>query len=263
MRKKLFGVLPRVLVLLTVLAFSFAIAKEDPAHPPKSDNSLAKTAGTPIAMPLNINNFVTWMKVTGQGNWTSTNTDGGYYPRGSSWVIYQDGFVYGGKPYLDAAKTQPAPIQDMRVNGQSYNIGTREGHVIGIGAGAVAVSPSDPQARMYRVRRDYMQMAIDEIRRDAGEVNEKLTADVTDAEVAAVRAQYAKDWDEWPVALGAPYVERNGIAGYQKPPAFNYDPAQGPLFTTDSLIARKLDEPGIAGADPNSPADQVMWTCLQ
>jgi hypothetical protein len=259
MRKMLFGVLPRVLVLLTVVAFSFAIAKEDPANRPKSDNSLAKTAGTPIAMPLNINNFVTWMKVTGQGNWTSTNKDGGYYPRGTSWAIYQDGFVFGGKPYLDAAKTQAAPIQDMRVGGQSYNVGTRGGQVNGFGAGAVAVSPANADVRMYRVRRDYLQMGTDELRRDAAEVNEKLSADVTDAEMAAVKSQYARDWDEWPVALGAPYVERNGIAGYQKPPAFNYDVAAGALFTTDSLISQKRDEPGIAGADPNSPADQVMW----
>lgn len=260
MRTKLFGVLPRVLVLLTVAAFSFAIAKEDPANPPKSDNSLAKTAGTPLARPLNINNFVTWMKATGQGNWTTTNHDGGFYPRGTSWVIYQDGFVFGGKPYVNAALTTPAPNQDMRVNGQSYNVGTREGRIIGTGAAATRANPADADVRIYRVRRDYAQMATDELRRDAAEVNEKLAADVTEAEMAAILAQYQKDWDEWPVAYGAPYVERNGTPGYQKPPAFNYDATKGPLFTLDSLIARKQDEPGIAGADPNSPADQVMWT---
>ena len=260
MRKKLFGVLPRVLVLLTVLAFSFAIAKEDPANPPKSDNSLAKTTGTPLARPLNISNFVTWMKATGQGNWTTTNKDGGYYPRGTSWVIYQDGFVYGGKPFLDASKATPAPTQDLRVNGQSYNVGTREGRIIGTGAAATRANAADADVRIYRVRRDYLQMAAADLRKDAAEVSEKLAADVTDAEMAAITAQYAKDWTEWPVAYGAPYVERNGIAGYQAPPAFNYDKSKGALFTTDSLIAQKKDEPGIAGADPSSPADQVMWT---
>ena len=78
------------------------------------------------------------MKATGQGNWTTTNKDGGYYPRGTSWAIYQDGFVYGGKPYLNAQKTTPAPTQDMRVNGQSYNVGTREGRIIGTGAASNA-----------------------------------------------------------------------------------------------------------------------------
>ncbi len=260
MRKMLFGVLPRVVVLLTVAVFSFAIAKEDPANPPKSDNSLAKIAGTPLARPLNINNFVTWMKATGQGNWTTTNRDGGYYPRSTAWVIYQDGFVYGGKPYLDAAKTQPAPLQDMRVNGQSYNVGTREGRIIGTGAAATRANPADADVRIYRIRRDYAEMGSEDLQRDAAEVNEKLYNDVTAAEKAAITAQYAKDWDEWPVAYGAPYVERNGTPGYQKPPAFNYNESAGALFTADSLIARKLDEPGIAGADPNSPADQVMWT---
>ncbi len=260
MRKMLFGTLPRVLVVLLGVAVSFAVAKEDPANPPKSDNALAKISGSPLARPLNINNFVTWMKATGQGNWTTTNKDGGFYPRGTTWVIYQDGFEYGGRAYVDAAKTQPAPNQDLRVNGQSYNVGTREGRIIGTGAAAVRATPSDADVRMYRIRRDYLQMGSDELRRDAAEVNEILTADVTDAQMAAITAQYAKDWDEWPIAYGAPHVERNGVPGFQKPPAFNYDNNAGPLFTTDSLIARKLDEPGIAGADPNSPADQVMWT---
>jgi len=61
MRKMLFGAVPRVLVLLTVLVWSIAAAKEDPANPSKRDNSLDKTTGTPLARPLNINNFVTWM----------------------------------------------------------------------------------------------------------------------------------------------------------------------------------------------------------
>ena len=260
MRKMLFGVLPRVLVLLTVAAFSLAIAKDDPRNPSKSDNSLAKIDGTPLARPLNINNFVTWMKATGQGNWTTTNKDGGYFPRGTGHLIYQDGLVYGGKAFLDAGLTQPHPVQVERVIGQSYNVGTREGRIIGSGAGATRANPSDPDVRMYRIRRDYMQMSDEDLQRDAAEVGEKLFADVTDAEKASVTALYAKDWDEWPVQYGAPYVERNGTPGYQKPPAFNYDATAGPLFTTDSLIARNLDEPGIAGVDPNSPADQVMWT---
>ena len=54
--------------------------------------------------------------------------------------------------------------------------------------------------------------------------------------------------------LGAPYVERNGTPGYQKPPAFSE------TFKAENLITGKYDEPGVAGADPNSPAGQVIWT---
>jgi hypothetical protein len=262
MRKTLFGALAGALVLLTVLAWSLANAKEDPANPPKREY-LAKTNGTPLARPLNINNFVTWMKTTGQGNWTTSNKDGGIYPRGTSNVIYQDGFEYGGIPYLDAAHTVHAATQpELRCNGQSYNVGTREGWITGSGANAAAIDPSDPGVRMYRIRRDYASMSVDELRRDAGEVNEKLSTDVTQSDMDAIVAAYAKDWTEWPVALGAPYVERNGHAGYQAPPAFNTDPTKGKLFTVDSLISGKYDEPGIAGADPNSPADQVMWNAF-
>ncbi|HSQ75763.1 MAG TPA: hypothetical protein VLT13_09420, partial [Bacteroidota bacterium] len=193
MRKMLFGVLPRVLVLLTVAAFSFAIAEEDPANPSKSDNSLAKTTGTPFARPLNINNFVTWMKATGQGNWTTTNKDGGYFPRGTGHAIYQDGFIYGGRAFVDAALTQPHPVQDLRVIGQSYNVGTREGRIIGTGAGATRANPSDPDVRMYRIRRDYLQMSEEDLVKDAAEVGEKLQRDVTAGEIAAIAAQYAKD----------------------------------------------------------------------
>ena len=67
-------------------------------------------------------------------------------------------------------------------------------------------------------------------------------------------AQYATDWNDWPVDLGAPYIERNGTPGYQKPPAFSE------TFKVDDLIKGNYDEPGVAGADPNSPADQVIWT---
>ena len=246
-----------MLVLLTVLVWSIAVAKEDPASPSKRDNSLDKTTGTPLARPLNINNFVTWMKATGQGNWTTQLKDGGFYPRGTSWVIYQDGFVFGGKPFLDAAKTIPAVSQpELRVGGQAQTSVHAKGASLAPERNANRADPAGADVRMYRIRRDWLQMGSDELKKDAAEVGEKLQSAVTQSDMDAILASYALDWNEWPVSYGAPFVERNGQAGYQKPPAFNYDASKGKLFTTDSLIAGKYDEPGIAGADPNSPADR-------
>lgn len=257
------------LKLLTILVVVFGFLSSTvigAAIPDKNnrqkDKSLMKPTGEPLYQILNINNITTWMRADGQQNHSPTGDNGSYYPRGTKWVIYQDGFVWAGKAYLDAGLTQPATPQLIRVGGQTYNIGTRAGRIIGQGATAVAQSPADPDVRIYRIRRDYAQMEMQELLRDASETFEIPISSVTKSQTDKVFAQYAKDWDEWPVAYGAPYIERNGIPGYQKPKPFNYDATKGPIFTTDSLIAYNYDEPGLAGADPNSPADQVVWTVI-
>jgi hypothetical protein len=126
--------------------------------------------------------------------------------------------------------------------------------VIGFGSLAVPADPNSPDVRMYRVRRDYFFMTNDELRREASDFFEVPLADVTQLQMTQVRSQYETDWNEWPVTYGAPYIERNGVLGYQPPPAF------GQNFTVDSLISGNYDEPGLAGANTSFPADQVVWT---
>lgn len=89
---------------------------------------------------------------------------------------------------------------------------------------------------------------------DVKGTNEVDSASVTQAMNDSLLTRYDNDWKNWPVGKGAPYIERNGIPGYQVPPSFS------PTFTLDSLIAQHYDEPGIAGDDPQKPADQVIWT---
>lgn len=250
-----------ILVVLVALGNLSVTAVENPEKG-KSPKNFYKPTGKPEYQILNINNLWTWMRYDGQQNHSPTGDDGCYFPRGTKWVIYQDGFVWAGKAYLDPNFTQPAPVQLIRVGGQTYNIGTKPGRIIGFGANAVPQSPADDDVRIYRIRRDYAEMNLEELRRDAGESFEIPISDVTQSHIDQIIAQYEKDWNEWPVAYGAPYIERNGTPGYQKPKAFNYDPDKGPLFTLDSLIAGNYDEPGLAGADPNSPADQVIWTVI-
>jgi hypothetical protein len=211
--------------------------------------------GTPLALPLNINTFVSWVRANGQGNWTAGGAAGGIYPRATSTAIYVDGFEFAGKPYLNAEHTlQPGRQHEVRAGGQSYDAGTREGRIIGEGSAALPADTADPDVRIYRIRRDYAVMSDDDVRRDAAEVGEKLLADVTPSDMDAIRNAYAKDWAEWPVAYGAPFIERNGIPGFQNPPAFS------DTFSVDSLIEKGFDEPGICGLNPGLPADQVLWT---
>jgi hypothetical protein len=243
-------------LLLGLLTYPL-LSAEKPEGPKQGnkDQSLNKSAQTKNNAILNINNFTTWLRADGQGqNPPNAAFNGDQFPRGTTHPIFADGFVWGGKCYLDAARTQPAPVQLIRIGGNTYNVGNAAGWINGTGASAAAVSTADSRARIYRIRRDYTAMTTEELKRDAAENNQTLTTSVSDADMATVLAQYATDWDQWPVDLGAPYIERNKIPGYQKPPAFSA------TFTVDSLISGNYDEPGVAGSDPSSPAGQVIWT---
>jgi hypothetical protein len=243
------GVLLAVVVLLLGVVFAKGPDKKDLGQ----NQSLRKTAGEPVMTILNINNITSFMRADGQGNHDVTDQAGCRYPRGTSTCLYEDGFVWGGKLYTDAAKTQPSS-QLIRVGGQTYNQGTVEGAIFGSGAGATRMPPSDARARIYRIRRDYKQMTKAEILADAATLNLVLQSAVTQAQMDDIITRYDTDWTNWPVDLGAPYIERNGTPGYQAPPAFSE------TFTVENLISGNYDEPGVAGADPNSPADQVIWT---
>ncbi|MCI0706705.1 MAG: hypothetical protein L0Y80_04365 [Ignavibacteriae bacterium] len=230
--------------------------------------SLHKTTGTPRYAVLNINNLRTWHRSDGQSNHSPSSDNGLYYPRFTAWTIYQDGLMYGGKAYVDPGFTQGAPYsQIIRVGGATYGTGTQAGHVTGLGAAAVAINPSDPNARIYRIRRDYFTLKgpitgayTEELRRDAAEVYEKSVPEISDADMEAVVAQYATDWDEWPVQFGAPFIDRNGNGIYDPPPAFTIGNPDDDTdnFTVDSLIKGQYDEPGVAGTDDSAPADQVI-----
>jgi hypothetical protein len=242
-------------VLVSMLFGSASFAKEHPDKTTKRDwsRALHKPTDEPRFQILNINNLWTWMESNGESNHSPDGDNGTYYPRGTAWLIYKDGIMWGGKCYADEAMTTEAPYSQLiRVGGSHYDPGVREGHVIGMGATA---APSDPaDARIYRIRRDYASMDPEELKRDAAEYNETGVDQVSQAEIDEIYAWYDRDWTEWPVDLGAPFIDRNGNGVYDPPPPFGDD------FTIDSLIAGGFDEPGIAGADPNSPANQVLWT---
>ena len=263
------GISPAILALL-LLFFSLALSGENGKKSTGSvpaNRSIA--AGDYSYGVIDISNITTWIRFDGGGNQSRLGDPGGEFPRGTTGVVYADGYVWGGKAYLDAAHTQPAPSQTVRVGGGTYFsspylltpynvLGTQAGWINGTGSAAVAVSPADPSARVYRIRRDYATASDADLAWDVVQTSQGTNSMITSEEYIqqymyqALRDQYATDWAQWPVSKGAPYIERNGIPGYQPPPPFSA------TFTADSLITRKYDEPGIA-ADPRFPADQVMW----
>jgi len=251
------------LALLCFLSHVYSFPYQDPEKSTRSFSRLSKTAGLPHFQIMNVNNVAMWFRDNGEGSFPPSATGGGtVFPRGTASVIYKDGLIWGGKVFTDSGKTRPAwGALPIRAGGNEYTAGCQAGWVAGFGANAMAIHPNFSEVRAYRLRRDWNQMSEAELRRDAAETFEIDLSKVTADEMASLKTQYAKDWAEWylVVPYGAPYIERNGIPGFQPPPAFNYDPASGPLFTAESLIAQKRDEPGVAGVDPNVPADQVVW----
>ena len=239
--------------LIAVLTF-LCCFEVRPDEKPRARNTLDGITGLPLLTILNINNFTSFYRADGQGNHQPDDQSGGRFPRNTASCIYEDGFVWGAKLYRDSARTQPLTYQPLRVGGQTYYQGTRQGAVTGFGATAIPTPPTDPRARIYRIRRDYFFMSDAEVRSDAATLNLIPETQVSQAQMQAVRDQYATDWTTWPVDLGAPYVERNGVAGFQPPPPFSS------AFTPDHLVSGRFDEPGIAGAALSPPADQVIWT---
>jgi len=248
------------LVLCGLMIGSLATAKEGPEEE-KGRLSKVLAFDPEIFAALNINNLITWDRQDGKSNHSPAGNDGVMYPRGTTYSIYQDGLVWGARAYTDAALTQPAPLdQEVRIMGATYGTGSKDGWIEGFGANAVRVPVDNPKARMFRIRRNWKEAFKDEAGdwtnaaiQDAADCYEIAQSAVTDVELELLYAEFQWSWTNWPVELGAPYIDRNGNGVYDPPDAVD------PNWTTKSLIEDGLDEPGIAGADPNSPADMVLW----
>ena len=236
-----------------------AYAKESPKEEQDKNRLTKVMAFDPeVFAILNINNLWMWERQDGKSNHSPAGNDGVNYPRGTTYVIYQDGMVWGAKAYLDANHTQPAPFdQTIRVGGSTYGTGCQTGWINGQGENAAAVITYHPKARIYRIRRDWKETFKDQngywtdiAWQDAIDCYETWSGGITETEIQLLWDQYQWCWDNWPVDLGAPFIDRNGNGVYDPPPAD---------FTTESLIEEGYDEPGISGADLNSPADMVIW----
>jgi len=203
--------------------------KAKSSSPPRNISYL----GTPSATLYNVNNISGWIRDDG---WSAQNPStlnaGVVYPRGTANVVFQDGLVWGGL-VIDIRDTL---LPRWRVGGDTYEVGTQPGWIETPGTPStppIAVDPNNARVRIYRLRADWQSLTVDDpaVLQDAAEVNSVLNSEATVEMAQQVLDQYALDWGEWPVDLGAPYIDEN-MNG-------TWDPG--------------TDRPGILGAD------QVIW----
>ncbi len=200
-------------ILLFIILVGFSTAKRnDDGH---ELATVYKTgAMDPVKTLSNIGNISYWLYNDGKSGHAPNGDDGAIYPRGTAGVIYQDGLVWGAKVN-----------GKVYVGGQAYRIGTQ--------------ALSD---HIYRIRRDWKKISGADVFEDVQQLYGLPVSSITTDILQSVIDQYKKDWKEWPVEQGAPYVDvnHNGI----------YDPVLDKQGTPDFY---KGDYPGIKGAS------QVIW----
>ncbi len=122
--KKLMYSFPAALLLLGTLAHpleSRAPARPFPAAKVAQDIAFGERS------LLNINNMSLWFKRDGWSARNPLNDNAGVdFPRSTGHVIFQDGLIWGGR-VLDGDP------QELRVGGQTYEIGTVPGRIVSRG----------------------------------------------------------------------------------------------------------------------------------
>lgn len=210
-----------LLLLGVILTTSQAFAEG--AGGEQGTSGINKSNGQPIRAFLNINNISTLIKNDGISDIDAAQANSGLvFPRGSGKAaIYISGLLWG-------ARIDGDP--QVRVGGSAYRTGLKPGKIIGGPGNWTAEDPDLDKNRIYRVRPDVIPASgprpdgysVPDL--SAYALEENNTAD-------AIVTQYFTDWNEWPVADGAPYNDVDGDG--------SYNPA--------------VDIPGFPGAD------QTIW----
>ncbi len=233
----------RILSMVIPL-FIFAVLLFSQNYPDKkSVYGLHKDTGQRVGRTLiNAGNWSYWIYNTGTSGNDPNGDPGGVYPRGTAALIFTDGLIWGG--YV-----RDTLSQNPRVGGVTYWEGVQQGWIVTPGDGInppVAVNPNDPRAAVWRIRPDYQDLLEEELRLDAAELYLKRTEDVTDEDIQSVYEQYAYDWANWPVDLGAPYYDVDNDGTYTPGLAIDLD-------GNGVITLGEREEPGFG------QADQVVW----
>ena len=189
---------------------------------PQARLSKGLAADGPMASIMNINNITLWMDRDAFFPWTiGSQGTAGEYPKGTGGLIFAEGMLWG-------VKVSDGKLPVLRVNGSTYATGLKAGKVLYDGSGKVIGSEDFNTRHVWRVRTDY---AAADLTGDAASFFVKAIAGVSDGDRAEIFNQYEYDWNNWPVADGAPFddVDGNGL----------YDPT--------------VDIPGFPGAS------QTIW----
>ncbi len=193
------------------------IAQPRAQGPDKKNGALNKAAeyiGFPQATQININNIVYWQFFDGSSGIDPNGDAGTIFPKGTKNIVYKDGVVWG----LRVG-------EEVKVGGQLYKTGTR------------------PRLdHIYRIRADWRSLTRKDILQDAASLFQQPVSELTDERLDQVLEQYRRDWKNWPVDQGAPYVDVDNNGSYN------------PVLDDEGMPdEQRGDYPGILGAD------QVAW----
>jgi len=202
-----------------------------------------KTTDGSVQSLINIGNFAYWFQHTGiSGHNPITGGGGGYYPRGTSQVIYRDGLIWAG--YV----RDPDPDKpQLRAGGNDYRNGTQPG--------VWNLDPNDERARIYRICRDWQTLTYEKLIDEAAEFYSTVPENITPQMLDDLIKQYKEDWKNWPVDLGAPFYDVNDNGVYD--PVLDEDGM--PViarFDANGHIIEGGDYPGLA------EADMTLWFAI-
>lgn len=188
-----------------LISFVFVLGLVNLGFAPKDKEKtqrINKTNSNDNSNFIAINQCFMWIGNNGMGSHNPISDDSGFYwPGGRQAVdnneaipaIFADGLIWGAKVG-----------REIRVNGATYRYGLQAGKILDDGT---ADDPSLSKYRIFKIRKDWESLSP-----------------------GAEKDQYEKDYNEWPVEDGAPWVDVDG----------------------DGIFTRGVDEPKFLG-------DEVLW----
>lgn len=157
--------------------------------------SPASQSGQPAWTVFNINSLSAWTRDNlFLGRNPISGNAGTIYPRGTTGVVFQDGLVWCAWVH----DTRDTSLPQLRAGGATYESGVRPGWITVPGTPTtppVAIDPSEPRARVYRIRQDYQALTPEnlDVIEDAAESNNVPVGDVTGQMAQEVIDHYALD----------------------------------------------------------------------
>ncbi len=149
----------------------------------EKDSKVKKISTNDVYDYIAINQIFMWISNNGDGSHDpQTDAQGFFWPGGINAVkgaVFEDGFLWGGKIG-----------REIRVGGSDYRHGLEAGPILADGNPA---NPGSDKYRIYKIRKGWENLP-------PGPEKDRL----------------AKDYDEWPVDDGAPWVDVDGDGVYTK-----------------------------------------------